>query len=371
MTERTNNINFSENLREIEKIYNSIENELLGLGVVAVMASLCSISLFVKDGKKRGCNLLLIIPKGGGKKEVLEPLTKKNKNIIIPFSKGTETGIVTKLSKEYFKHHVWVVEDLISTVATLGKNGLNDFCAFHNEFLEKGHYEKATGFGEHKVEGKIVCLYGIALEEFRKHEKKWKNLTFMDRFIPFHFTYTNEEDDSIGKRIFDGNIKIPEIKLPNIKRERKIEWDNELTSEALNLSRLLKKGRDSSFMARASIDIKKLCMASALINKRDSVVRDDLLLVKSLIPYMINPVCFSSLTFKIIQFVRNSRDELISEDIIEYFSERGYKEKTIEYHLKQIRSQNLINHEERSREKGGIYYVYYSDLSQTKEEDSE
>ena len=156
-----------------------------------------------------------------------------------------------------------------------------------------------------------------------------------------------------------------------LRREKKIQWDSSLTDETFKLANLLKKGRDSSFMARASIDIRKLCMACALINKRDKVEKGDLMLVKSLVPYMINPTSFSSLTFKIIQFVRNSNDELISEDIIEYFSERGYKEKTIEYHLKQIRNQNLVNYDDMPREKGGIYYVYYSDLSQTKESDTE
>jgi hypothetical protein len=353
-------IKFTENLKKCEEIYNTVDKHLLGLGVIALFNAICITSLSVNDGRERCCNSLFVGGKGIGKKELIERLFshKGNKHVIIPFSKATGAGIAADLPDDYVDHKSWAVEDLISTVSTLGHQSLNDFCTFHNEFLEKGRYKKATrtsGFVDKT--GKIQCCYAMALGEFKKVAKKWRNLTFMDRFIPFYYSYEDEEDKTIGLKILDEDIIIPKIKLPYFKKGKKVSWDRSLSTDCLKLANQLKKGRDSAYIARSSIDIKKLISSCALLNGRDKVCFDDYMIIKSFVPYMINPACFSSVCFKILNFIRENK-ETTSKEIVDYMQEFGYKEKTILYNLEQLRKKKQLEVEKKSRDVGGYYYIY-------------
>jgi len=273
----------SSKLQELFKLVKPISDYLYGYELIAPIVIVNALTINLKLRPDEATNsTLLICPKGHGKTTLLYHILQKSNPQWFPRlpDKLFESEIL-KEPDEIFRRKVWVQDDLVTTFRGTSTKQREQLMGFHNAFLTKGEY----GRKGRTVQGRIVCIYGIASEAYKKrYAKEMFHSTFMDRFMPIMYRF----DEAIERELLKAKRKNkgktpPHVELPF--KEQPIDvripkrFEVEIDEMAIELS------TDGIMTAlRAQTYIQNFLRSCAAINERDEVCEDDMKLLRFLWP---------------------------------------------------------------------------------------
>ena len=285
---------------------------------------------------------LLSLPKGDGKTTLLYEILRKSNPKYFPDlpTKIYETEIL-QLPDDYFNRKVWVYDDLITLFRGTSTKQREQLMHFHNEFLSKGEYSRAN----RKVKGKIVCLYGIAREEWRKKfAKELFESTFQDRFMIIEYKRSEEEKRWILKKLKEReNNKPPKVELPFLKKLKNPEIPEEFGDEIVEIAIEIDKTGRMSYV-RAKNTTENFLKSNAVINKRDEVIEEDLMLLKVILPLWLGTE--TSVDIKVREVIIEAsinQEQLSTKEIYEGVkSIINCSEKSVYNILSELKKKNIV-----------------------------
>lgn len=284
-------------LRESVRIALEIEKGLSCYFQVAIPVVVNSLTIMIKHYHFReDNNNLIVMPRGFGKSKLLyHILAKSNPKFVYSVEDKIYETEILRYPDETFKQKVWVIDDLITTFRGTNTKQREQLMGFFNSFLTKGCYQR-RGI---KVEGRIVCMFGLATENYLKYHKEMFLSTFLDRLIPIKYTFNQEEIDKILDE--EDKLGIPCVRLPFKKRLAKITLSNKFKDEIKKIAKRLHVLANYSPI-RAKHYVENFLMANTYLNKRKDVCYDDLRLFKLIetLHYEIEPNILES---KILLFI--------------------------------------------------------------------
>ena len=271
------------NLQGLFKLVKPISDYLYGYELIAPIVIVNALTINLKLGRDEATNsMLLICPKGHGKTTLLYHILQKSNPQWFPRlpDKLFESEIL-KESDEIFRRKVWVQDDLVTTFRGTSTKQREQLMGFHNAFLTKGEY----GRKGRTVQGRIVCIYGIASEAYKKrYAKEMFHSTFRDRFMPIRYRFDKAMEMELlkAKRKNKGKTP-PHVELPF--KEQPIDvripkcFEVEIDKMALELS-------DKGIMTvvRAQTYIQNFIRSCAVINGRNVVCEDDMRILRLVWP---------------------------------------------------------------------------------------
>jgi len=231
-------------------------------------------------------NLLLDVPRGCGKTELLINLLAKNNPSyfsILP-EKVFESELITK-PRKFFNNKIVVQSDLIASFTGVNKKQRQQLTNFWTGILDGGNYSRDKGTQLKEVKNlrgvRTAAIFGIASEMMPVFHEQLLNETFLDRIPPMRVSFTDEEKreilefrDTINKE----DKEPPKIILPKKNPKIKIAFpfDNEeITKKVNNYAMNLDIHEIQSF-ARAQQYIQLFMQANAALNNRKEITQSDL-----------------------------------------------------------------------------------------------
>jgi predicted transcriptional regulator len=285
---------------------------------------------------------LLISPRGHGRTTLLYHILQRSNPKWFPRlpDKQFESEIL-KESDEIFKRKVWIQDDLITTFRGTSTKQREQLMGFLNTLLTKGEY----GRGGRTVKGKIVCVYGIASEAYRKrHAKDMFQSTFLDRFMQVRYDFDERMEREIleAKRRNRGK-QLPKVVLPL--KNKLVDalipshFHNEIDMFALELNR-----KDIMTASRAQTYIENFLKSNAVLNKRVKVCEDDLRLLK-LVWSLHFGVNLGSVDMRIRTMIleRSMVGQVVSgREIKDKVKKKGFSESAVQKSLSNLRINDII-----------------------------
>lgn len=333
--------------KKLEEIVVKISSSLKGYWLVSIpiVVNAMSISLIKKPQNMDNHNLL-IVPKGYGKTTLLSKiLAESNPRWYIELPSRIFEPQILDFSDEYFDRKIWVLDDLITTFSGMNKKQRYQLIGFFNDFLSKGHY----GRKDKIKEGRILCQFGLASENYREYCKEMFSSTFEDRMTPIKFSFTIDQIKRIlSEQSYDNEL--PKVKLPFKKSMQNVEIPQEFDKDINNIA--LDFQTKAGFSAiRAKTYIKNFIKSNAVLNER-KVCKEDLRLFRFIFPlhFDIGPLTLEDRILRII----SSKERVIGSDIKKQF-ENSCSVRSIQDALSIIRKEEKVNFKKISLPRGYDY----------------
>lgn len=334
------------------KLIKPITEYLLGYTLISIPIIVNALTLNL-DVNVPWNSTLLALPKGDGKTTLLHEILRKSNPKYFPDlpAKIYETEIL-QLPDDYFNRKVWIYDDLITLFRGTSTKQREQLMHFHNEFLSKGEYSRAN----RKAKGKILCLYGIAREEWRKKfAKELFESTFQDRFMIIEYKRSEEEKRWILRRLRERNInkKPPKVELPFSKRLKNPEIPERFKDDIEEIAIEIDKTGRMSYL-RAKNVVENFLKSNAVINKRDDVVEEDLMLFKMILPLWFGAE--TSINIKVREIIIEAsinQEELSAKEIYERVRLiLNCSEKSVHNVLSELKNQNIVKSD------NGKYFLF-------------
>ena len=296
---------------------------------------------------------LLIVPKGRGKTTLLHHiLAESNPKYIISLpDKLFETDIV-EFPKDHFDNKVWVLDDLITTFQGTSPKQREQLIGFHNSFLSKGVYERKRG--DRMVEGRIVCTYGIAKENYSKYSKDMFISTFTDRLPPLTYGFSPEEKDTILRE--DNYLsKLPKVRLPFKRTLTEVIIPDTLQEEIIAAAKRLEAASGFTDI-RAKHYVQNFLKSNANLNHRTNVQEEDFWLWKWVEPlhYSQKPDTCETDIVNYILSKATINEPCIGREIKNVFGDK-YSEQHISTTLSRLRENSRVSAKKISLTRGYDY----------------
>ncbi|MFA4886744.1 MAG: hypothetical protein WC595_00885 [Candidatus Nanoarchaeia archaeon] len=338
--------NKSEEFKKLNKesirICNEIENVLQGMGLVAMILIINSLSLCLKLPKtvRQRNSTLLIALRGCAKSTlIVDILGESNPNFFQRLDTKTFESQLVKKPKEYFQNKVLAHDDLITLLAGLSIKQRQQLVNFFVQILNGGRYSRE---GVELKDVKCVVAFGIAKENYSKHKTEFFEATLLDR-IAIYEKVVNRDDKLRILEYRDNQLNskqaLPKIKLPFTKTEKtiKLNLSEEDKEEIRRLAIDLDDYGIMSF-ARAQDFIKVFLMSNALLNKREETNCFDLEFYKMLHPFHLE-ACGELKNWDIIRKFRVQNPSIPVKEIIQ---KTGINEKSVYRILKRLKERGEI-----------------------------
>jgi len=335
-------------LENLWKITERIEEYLphLGYPSIPVIVNITTINLKLHRNESPN-STLLIWPSGCGKGSLLEDILKKsNLNFFPQLPQKLYESEIINFPDDYFNKKVWVYEDLITLFRGTSTKQREQLMNFFNVFLSRGWYSRR----ERKVEGKIVCCFGIAREFYEgKYKKEMLQLTFLDRFNKVYFKLNDKMKAEILKlRGMSEEAEPPKIRLTFYKNDISITIPENVREEINKLALDWDRRKIMTFV-RAQISISNFLKASALLNNRRKVAQEDLMLFKFALPLYYQETEPSQFEVMSCIFRHSLKFEKVSALQIKK-EVTSVKERRIEQVLKNLREMGSVFYEQKGNE---------------------
>ena len=311
-------------------------------------------TLNVETGDDEPANsVLLVLPSGAGKTTLLCRILQRSNPKFFPVlpEKIFESEIL-KMPNQAFDNKVFVEDDLITTFRGTSSKQRDQLMGFFNTFLTKGEYGRAGS----RKKGRIVCIFGIAEEHYSRNKKRMLQSTFSDRFIIVRLSL----DDQDKKRILNSRLdnstkrKLPKVKLPLKRTPTDVKVSSCFSGEINELAMMMDK-RGVMTYARAQTHVLNFIKANALLNGRDTVVEDDLRVLKTVFPLYLGANS-GSVDIKVREFILESTANGIPvngrqiKDLV--ITETGCEERAVQSVLSNLRNQKVVNFSKVGRGRG-------------------
>jgi hypothetical protein len=238
-------------------------------------------TLFIETSKQKNSNLI-IMPRGCSKSTFLFNLADQHpKWFYCPPSKMFESQLVS-LKKNDLHMKVCVHDDLIIAFLGLTKKQREQLIGFWTKILSDGNYERLQN--KDLIDVTTVSVFGLARESFDEHRKNFVTSTLMDRMVPIHLDFNNDEKKEILRfRKVNLGVSFPKIKIKSHNRKKPVVIDvpiefNQLIDDwAMELD-----GLNVVSFARAQDYITNFLKAHAYLNEREKVGENDVKMYKKL-----------------------------------------------------------------------------------------
>lgn len=332
-----------------------ISEHLYGYGLISIAVIVNILTLNIKISSDESTNsVLLVVPSGSGKTTLLYHILQKSNPQRFPLlpEKFFESEILKEPDSK-FKRKVWVQDDLITTFRGTSTKQREQLMGFFNTFLTKGEYGR-KGF---RKKGRIVCVFGIAKEHYKRYGKDMFQATFTDRFARLTFDFDSKDKLRIlqhRSRRMSSKHKLPKVELPLKDACVYVKVPSSLYAEVNGLAMLLDSKRVMSF-ARAQTHIVNFVKANADLNGRRKVVEDDLKLFKLVLPLYFGAHSGSvdvKVREAILEFSMNGKAVNGREIKDRVMAETGCSETTVKRILSQLRDGNVVNFKKVSAGRG-------------------
>jgi hypothetical protein len=335
-------------LENLWEIIGKIEGYLpyLGYPSIPVILNIATINLKLQRNESPN-STLLIWPSGCGKGSLLEDvLGKSNPKFFPQLPQKLYESEIMEFPDDYFNKKIWVYEDLITLFRGTSTKQREQLMNFFNIFLSRGWYARR----ERKVEGKIVCCFGVAREFYEgKYKKEMFQLTFLDRFNKVYFELSEKMKAKILKlRNMNKEMEPPKVKLPFYKNDVRITIPEKFTEEINKLALDWDRRKIMSFV-RAQISISNFLKASALLNNRREVTQEDLMLLKFVLPLYYRETKPSQFEVMSCIFRHSLKLEKVSASQIKK-EVTSIEERRIEQILKGLREKGSVFYEQKGNE---------------------
>lgn len=346
-------------LRKTFELSKPICDYLHGYALIAVIVIVNILTLNLKLKPDEATNSTLLIgPSGHGRTTLIHHILRRSNQQFFPKlpDKLFESEIM-KMPHENFNNKVWVQDDLITTFRGTSTKQREQLMGFFNAFLTKGEY----GRRDNTVQGRIVCVFGIASEVQKKYAKQMFLATFTDRFIPVEYDFDERLEREIlqAKRINRGS-QPPRVILPlkpnSVDPVIPSAFYSEIDELALELNR---KGKMSSI--RAQTYIENFLKSNAALNDRISVCEDDMMLLRLVWPLHFGANLGSvDMRIRMLILEKSINGEAITGQEIkkEIMSKLGCSGSAVKKSLSELRNKNVV-HFKKIPLKRGYDYCYW------------
>lgn len=246
------------------------------------IVELCLASGFVKN--ERPVNLLISSKPEAGKTMVLELFSQIPKCAYL--TDCTAYGILKNLLKDLDSGNLKyiIIPDLLKPLSRKPST-VNDFIAFMNALLEEGVVTIFTyAITIERRNLKCGLITSLPEGELLDRRRKWVRLGFLSRMLPFTYSFNENLIKLIFQKIQNREYNTYEHIMLKLD-EKDIKLDPNLAKE-LELDARTIGMAQSLYGFRAMRQLQTLAMASALLNGRDEVIKEDIDYVKSLSRWM-------------------------------------------------------------------------------------
>lgn len=344
-------------LKATWQLIRPIAEYLYGYALISIAVIINILTLNVKMKPDESTNsVLLIVPSGAGKTTLLYHILQKSNPDWFPElpEKFFESEILQELDDK-FNRKVWVQDDLITTFRGTSTKQREQLMGFFNTFLTKGEYGRKGS----RKKGRIICVFGIAKEHYKKHQKAMFQTTFADRFAGIEFDFDQRDKRVMLERRTQADRRLPTVKLPIKKTCVEIEMPRGLYDEVNRLAMLL-DARKVMSCVRAQTHIVNFAKATAVLNGRKAVVKEDLKLFKLVFPlYFGARSC--SVDVKVREAILASSMDgkpVTGREVKDrVMAETRCSEREVERMLSSLRNENVVNFSKVPGERG--YHFEY------------
>ena len=281
---------FVEANKKSLEIAKKIEEVLKFKGIPSLIPIINSHSLSLKlpIGFKQRNSTLCIDPKGYGKSTLLiDILAKSNPKYFQVLPKKIFESELVEMPKDYFHNKILVHDDLIAVLGGTSTKQRQQLTSFWTQLLADGRYSRK---GKEQLIGvQTLVHFGIAWESYCTYHKSLLDSTFLDRFVPYRVTISQEQKMEILETrdlIKENHKELPVIKLKLSRGNEKI---SRILTDAMKKERniLAMQMEENNIMSapRAHNYIDLFMMSNALFNERSETVQEDLELYKMIHRY--------------------------------------------------------------------------------------
>ena len=321
-----------------EKLYNTFSKFFHNLSYQGLVISINALTISVK-GFPPNSNIW-IQRRGSGKSELLRALYRGNpEHIVMLPEKFFETSIVYEFDKNWFENKVWVHDDLIVLFNGLTTKQRHQLMGFFTQFLSSGRYMRVERRDNIEIEGRISCIFPMALENFSVYGKSMFYHTLVpDRLVPIGAIISAKDLlNATDKILYRGDDRELAIKLPFTNEPIDIYIPNTYKYEIKRMAGLLQILTGLS-ATRGVKYTENMVKAHALLNYRNEVVKEDIEVIKALLGMHWNPgdtaleIAQRYLFEKLLEL-----DSVQAREIRDLLKSNGYTERTIKRVIKDLK----------------------------------
>lgn len=219
-----------------------------------------------------------------------------------------------------------VVDGVVSMINAIVEDGINWAILTKN-------VQWMTNIKERIYAGVTIAITPDSLDFIRK---KYKEMGFLSRILPFYYTYNSEDMEKIHESIKcrKSNEIYNQLKLP--KEEVEVSMSKHLADKLDPAVKLLTKVLSSYTGFRLRRQLQTLCKANALIDGRNEVNIEDVKEILAFIPFFFNPIRGDECAWRILRVIPAKSEEIVKE-LSDYYSRR-----TVYYKLSELERAGLI-----------------------------
>jgi hypothetical protein len=318
----------------------------------------CSYVEFEAEDDEATNSILLIQPMGTGKHTLLVRILRNSNPDWFPklAEKCFESKIM-EMADDLFKFKVWILEDLIVTFRGTSTKQREQIMGFFIAFLSNNSYARQ----DRRINGRIVCVFGYASENYSKYQKDMFQATFTDRLMQVKLDFDEKtKREILERRDINTSKPIPKVVLPFKDEPVDVTIPDDFRSEINDLAIRLDRKKVMSFV-RAQTFIKSFVKSSADINGRSVVCEDDLRLFKLVLPLHFGTstgIVDTRVRMLILDRSVNGRAITGREIKDELVEKLGCSESSIQKSLSILRLNNVVRYEKVSDGRG-YDFVYW------------
>jgi len=188
------------------------------------------------------------------------------------------------------------------------------------------------------VKEKVYAGVTIAItpKSLEKVKKRYREMGFISRTLPFHYDYTEEDLEKVHEFLKTGKAKFERLKLKIPKEDVEVSMSKELADLLDPAVRLLSKVLETYTGFRLRRQLQTLCKANALMNGRTEVIEEDVKEILAFTPFFYNPLKGDECMWRILRVLPAKSEEIVKE-LSDYYSRA-----TVYNKLKELREAGLI-----------------------------
>ena len=225
-----------------------------------------------------------IQPKGTGKSFFLQKLAGSNPDYVILLPDKLFESAILEFPKDWFEDKVWVHDDMIVAFHGLTTKQRQQLTGFFVEFLSKGKYARIEKRNKLIVEGRISCIFPIAIENYSKYRRELYDQTLVpERLIPITHKVNIDKLYEVVDRSIEAPLRNISIKLPFTKDKVKVTIPESLKRYTKQFATTLSISTGIS-ITRAVMYVSNWLKSHALLNGRYEVSDSDISVFRLLAP---------------------------------------------------------------------------------------
>jgi len=259
-------------MENTKRIFDYLESKY-SLGYIGLFKAISVATMFISNKDIIPLSVLCIAPSGQFKsRSTIElPNIFLNKSIIDLGSDFTANSLIEQYdSGKKCKNKTLTINDLTLLFSSKSPRTKARLINALAEILSEGKYQYSERLNYGLVfEARINIICNITKNSFAQNKKNFLDNTFLERLVPFHYSLTDQQQESFARDItkrkqlcFDKKIRLKKIKIVNFE---------EYNEELIQAAKQYKSVTLSSSLPRSIEKVKAIIGGISVLNHSETI----------------------------------------------------------------------------------------------------